>query len=360
MSDVKNSEMLFIYGAELCNPNGDPDEENKPRIDPRTNINLVSDLRLKRYVRDYIIKKFGEKYVWVTTIEGKNVTAEDRGGKLLDQWKDDKTLKMIKEKKGEAEEWVTIVPKLCIDARMFGALITIRPRKKGGAETEEKTAKTEEKTAKTEKGASAKYTGPVQFSWGYSLHPVEVVESSTITSIFVGREAVGEGEQYGTMGKDWRLYYSLIAFYGIVSGMRGKDTWLKESDVKILDNILWDSLKLGATTRTKIGQTPHLYLRVEYKDKETLIGDLRYYIGSEYEKQVRKLSDIKLSYSDLLKKLKEYASRIEKVYIRESGEINWVEDKSLTEALEKELKGAVIRLPHEASVLSEENIVVTE
>jgi CRISPR-associated protein Csh2 len=342
MSDVKNSEILFIYGAELCNPNGDPDEENKPRIDPRTNTNLVSDLRLKRYIRDYIIKKFGEKYVWVTTIDGKNVTADDRGGKLLDQWKDDKKLKMIKEKTGDAEEWVTIVPKLCIDARMFGALITIR-------------AKKDEK-----KGASAKYTGPVQFSWGYSLHPVEIVESSTITSIFVGREAVGEEEQYGTMGKDWRLYYSLIAFYGIVSGMRGKDTWLRESDVKILDNVLWDALKLGATTRTKIGQTPHLYLRVEYKDKETLIGDLRHYIDKEYKEQVRNLSDIKLKYSGLLEKLKENASRIERVYVRESGGIIWDEAKGLTEALEKELKGIVIRLPHEPSILSEENIVVTE
>nr|MDO8081525.1 type I-B CRISPR-associated protein Cas7/Csh2 [Candidatus Freyarchaeota archaeon] len=344
MSDVKNSEILFIYGAKLCNPNGDPDEENKPRMDPRTNINLVSDLRLKRYFRDYIIKKFGEKYVWVTTVEGKNVTSDERGEKLREQLTDDKTVKLSKEKGKRGDtDWVTTVPKLCIDARMFGATIAIRAKGK-------------------EKGASANFTGPVQFSWGYSLHPVEIVESSTITSIFVGREAREEEERYGTMGRDWRVYYSLIAFYGIVSGMRALDTRLTETDAKILDNALWDALKLGATTRSKIGQEPHLYLRVEYKDKETLIGDLRYYIDGEWEKQVRGIADIKLGYSRFLEKLKELENRIEKVYIMESGEISWIEKKKLTEALEEteELKGIVVKLPHEGDFLNEQNLIISD
>ena len=50
-----NSEILFIYDAKMCNPNGDPDDENKPRMDYDRNINLVSDLRLKRYIRDYLM-----------------------------------------------------------------------------------------------------------------------------------------------------------------------------------------------------------------------------------------------------------------------------------------------------------------
>lgn len=48
---MNSSEMLYIYDAKLSNPNGDPDEENRPRMDEE--INLVTDLRLKRYVRDY-------------------------------------------------------------------------------------------------------------------------------------------------------------------------------------------------------------------------------------------------------------------------------------------------------------------
>ena len=49
-----NADFLFIYDATLTNPNGDPDRENKPRMDEETKTNLVTDTRLKRYIRDYM------------------------------------------------------------------------------------------------------------------------------------------------------------------------------------------------------------------------------------------------------------------------------------------------------------------
>ena len=52
-----NSEILFLYDAKFTNPNGDPDEENRPRMDYEREINLVSDLRLKRYLRDYMLQE---------------------------------------------------------------------------------------------------------------------------------------------------------------------------------------------------------------------------------------------------------------------------------------------------------------
>ena len=53
--DRKNGQILYLYDAKLTNPNGDPDEENRPRMDYEREINLVSDLRLKRYIRDYLL-----------------------------------------------------------------------------------------------------------------------------------------------------------------------------------------------------------------------------------------------------------------------------------------------------------------
>ncbi|WP_054846065.1 type I CRISPR-associated protein Cas7 [Sulfuracidifex tepidarius] len=112
MSDLKNnSEILFIYEAKLTNPNGDPDDENRPRMDPKTKRNLVSDVRLKRYFRDYVISKEGEDSVWVTKIEGRNVDATERLSKL-----------------GKPED----VLKKCIDARLFGATIPVKGQKGGG------------------------------------------------------------------------------------------------------------------------------------------------------------------------------------------------------------------------------------
>ena len=48
------SEILFLYDVKDANPNGDPLDENKPRIDEETGINLVTDVRLKRTIRDYL------------------------------------------------------------------------------------------------------------------------------------------------------------------------------------------------------------------------------------------------------------------------------------------------------------------
>lgn len=330
----KNSEILFLYGAKLCNPNGDPDEENRPRLDIKTQTNLVSDLRLKRYFRDYIIQKFGEKYIWVGTVSGGKLPSDERGWSLLKQWEGDKRVAGIE--KEETAKWVELIPKLCLDARMFGATVTIRKRGKT-------------------KGAAINFTGPVQFAWGYSLHPVEIVESSTITSVFVGREVEEEtGIRYGTIGKDWRLYYSLIAFYGIVSGLRTQKTGMRNTDLKLMDNFLWDSLTLGATTRSKIGETPHLYLRVEYKDSNSLIGNLRKYLDANPAKIVRDFKDIELGVDRLTEKLRGSANRIEALNLRVSEEM---EKYGLKEKLQKVFKDKLQLLPHLDKELQKEESV---
>ena len=55
-SDIitNRSEILFLYDVTYANPNGDPVDENKPRIDEETEINIVTDVRLKRTIRDYL------------------------------------------------------------------------------------------------------------------------------------------------------------------------------------------------------------------------------------------------------------------------------------------------------------------
>lgn len=231
MSEVygHNSEILFIYEAKLCNPNGDPDDENRLRTDPRTRINLVSDVRLKRFFRNYVSSLYGEHLVWINTVDGKHVDATERYRKLAREQEDDP---------------VRLVTSRCIDARLFGATIPLKADK--DQRRTEKEIQTEEKEAPIhQKGESISVTGPVQFTWGFSLHPVELVDSPTITSVFKGREST----EAGTIGKDWRLYYSLIAFYGVISGRRATRTGLNHMDVKILDNLLWDAICMDATTR---------------------------------------------------------------------------------------------------------------
>lgn len=211
-----NSEILFLYDAQMCNPNGDMDNENKPRMDYDTATNLVSDVRLKRYIRDYL-EEIKEKEIFITSKakDAKNRNEQIKKAKLLHTD--------------------------LIDVRFFGAV-------------------TAEKDI-----VSGHYVGPIQFNWGYSLHPVEMVDSSTITSSF----SSGQG-----VGKDYRLHYSLIAFSGSINANASEKTLLKEEDILLFDEAILKGIPL-ARTRSKIGQYPRLYLRIELKNNEQFLKDLR-------------------------------------------------------------------------------------
>ena len=321
---TRNSEILYLYDARLCNPNGDPDEENRPRMDYDTGRNLVSDVRLKRYLRDYWLAKGQD--IWVRQVEEgreeRTVSAKQRIDLLAKEF----GAKSAKEASGKSEFRQWLLNRLK-DVRLFGATIPIGEE---GA-----------------RGASITLTGPVQFSWGYSLHPVEILPSSTITSTFAGRE-IGEKGEYGTMGKDWRVEYSFIAFYGLVSAWRAKKTNLTEEDVRDLDNALLAALPLQATTRSKIGQTPRLLLRVEYTDGETFLGDLRDYVNLEVTNTegISELADFKVDTARLVRLIEDNKDRVHLAYIWIHPDLRW-KDKAFPEVLKEVLvEGKVQELPH--------------
>lgn len=259
---MKNSEILYLYDAKLSNPNGDPDEENRPRMDYEREINLVSDLRLKRYIRDYMLEKGMD--IFVTRVDDVPVTADQRISKLDDS----------------SENWVL---DNWADVRMFGATMTVK------------------KDTRT-------YIGPIQFNWGYSLNKVELLESS-ITSHFSSKEKATQG----TIGKDYRVKYSLIAFSGIISGKRAIKTKLREDDILFLDKAMKDAIP-NLVTRSKIGQYPRLYMRVEYKNDETVLGDFRDYIEFvENNSSIRDVSEYSIEIKKLLKLLSRNKEKINKI-----------------------------------------------
>ncbi len=311
---INNSDILFIYDARMCNPNGDPDDENKPRMDYETETNLVSDVRLKRYIRDYLEDK--DNLIFVAKVDEKTVDSTQR----LAYWVSDKIIKDPKETddkkkkanaikdaldKGRSPDASKIVELIesndllqaFIDVRLFGATMPI----------------------KGERGESFTFTGPVQFNWGYSLNKVSLVESSTISSTFAGRTREQE-EEYGTFGKDYRVYYSLIAFHGIISGKRAGHTGLSGDDIRLFQKSLINAIPLQAT-RSKIGQYPRLFIRVQYKDQETFIGDLRRYLECDPKEGLRDIGELQLKMDTLVKKLKDYKDKIDKIYYWQDKEL---------------------------------------
>lgn len=267
---INNSLILYLYDAKLTNPNGDPDEENRPRMDYERSINLVSDLRLKRYIRDYLLDKGYELYV--QKVGDKPVTAEERVSKL--------------ENASDEEIFNSF-----IDIRMFGATVPVKKDNKS-------------------------FIGPVQFNWGYSLNKVELLESS-ITSTF----ASSKGNKQGAIGKDYRVKYSFIAFSGVVSGKRAECVKLTKEDIGLLDEAMKKAIPLQAT-RSKIGQTPRLYLRVEFKDNHTMLNDLRGYIKLVSEEEsLRSIEECALECARLRDYLNSHKDLIAKVYYFKDDEL---------------------------------------
>ncbi len=276
---IKNrEEILFVYDATFCNPNGDPLDENKPRIDLESRKNLVTDVRLKRTVRDYLFN-----------FEG--FDGGDKGDILIREIRTEKggvkDMKTRAKDFGKEKEEITknILDK-CIDVRLFGATISLD-------------------------NDSITFTGPVQFGMGMSLNKTEIVE---IGHSFVMAGKSSEAKQ-GSLASEYVVPYSLIVFHGVINENAAKSTKLTEKDIEYLDKGMWNGTK-NLITRSKSGQVPRLLVRVEYKEGNFHIGELQHYLKlkAEDEDKIRSTDDYSIDVTDLIKILAENKDKIEKIY----------------------------------------------
>lgn len=281
-------EYLFIYDVTNANPNGDPNDENKPRIDEETGKNIVTDVRLKRTIRDYLHDIKGLE-IFVREIKneyGKTQTSKERA-KDFENDPD----KILKE---------------CIDVRLFGGTIPLESNKG------KKKKKAEEgESSEVSSATSITYTGPVQFNMGVSLHKVKI-ELIKGTGAF----ASDEGKEQKTFREEYILPYSLIAFHGVANEIASKTTKLTDEDLELLKEALWEGTK-NLITRSKFGHMPRLLIEIIYKDGyHTHIGELDRYIKIESnkpEEELRSTNDFVLNIDDLLDVIAEYKDKIEKV-----------------------------------------------
>jgi CRISPR-associated protein Csh2 len=280
MSEIvsKRSELLFLYDVKDVNPNGDPLDENKPRIDEETMENLVSDVRLKRTVRDYLHDYKGMEIF----IKGyRNEDGQLKGKKTV----------LEENNISNADDLI----KKYIDMRLFGATAAIS--KKGGKKGSKKPEQNDTEDEKNIKNIIL--TGPVQFRIGRSLHKVKLSFIKG-TTVMPSQE---KGKTQGTFTEQYILPYSLIGFYGIVNENAAKTTKLTEDDVKSLMDGLWNGTK-NLISRSKVGQMPRLLINVTYKEKNYHIGDLNALIKKGKtdvsDEQIRDISQIPLEISALV------------------------------------------------------------
>lgn len=304
---IKNrSEILFLYDVKDANPNGDPVDENKPRIDDEVKINIVTDVRLKRTVRDYLLN-FKQKEIFVKEIEyepGKIQDAKLRAEDFATDGTENKLTKkeienLVKASKPSANETDFLqkmkeiidknIKNKCIDVRLFGITLPIEWGK--------------------EYKSSIKYTGPVQFKMGRSLFKVALTYIKG-----TGAFASGKGAEQKTFREEYILPYSLIAFYGIVNenASQNQGLNLNDEDVALLLEGIWNGTK-NLISRSKAGQMPRLLLWIEHKEKNFHIGELDKmvkFVSDKEDEQIRDIVEGTLDITELINKLKANKDKI--------------------------------------------------
>jgi len=211
MSDaVKNRyEFVLLYDVKNGNPNGDPDAGNLPRIDPETGCGIVTDVCLKRKVRNYVeLIKNGEKFFNIYVQEKAILT--ERRAPAYEAFADEKEKAA---KISKARQWMC-----CnfFDVRTFGAVMS------------------------TKENNCGQVRGPVQFAFSQSIDPVVTLEASiTRMAVETKKESDSQGGDNRTMGRKAYVPYGLYRVHGFISAPLAKQTGFSEEDL----TLFWNSLQ---------------------------------------------------------------------------------------------------------------------
>lgn len=215
---IKNRyEFVILFDVENGNPNGDPDAGNMPRVDPETGLGLVTDVCLKRKIRNYVeTVREDEAGFRIYIKENVPLNRCDNEAYLALNI----TEKNLKEKKKEDPELdKKIRDWMCLnfyDIRTFGAVMTTFVKNKLNC---------------------GQVRGPVQLGFARSIEPV-VPQEVTITRVAITTEA--DAENKGTeMGRKYIIPYGLYRCEGYISAnLARKTTGFTEDDLELLWNAI--------------------------------------------------------------------------------------------------------------------------
>lgn len=208
MSELKNRiDFVYIFDVQDGNPNGDPDAGNLPRVDAETGMGLVTDVCLKRKVRNYV-------QVARNCAEGYGIFIKEKAvlNKAIDAAYEEESVKSSADKTSSARD---VMCRRYYDIRTFGAVMS------------------------TGKNAG-QVRGPVQLTFARSVDPIAAMEHSiTRMSVATEKEAEKQGGDNRTMGRKATVPYGLYVCHGFVSANLARQTGFSEADL----TLFWDALK---------------------------------------------------------------------------------------------------------------------
>lgn len=298
-TDVRRSQIIFLYDSSWDQPNGDP-MTGLPRYDVSSELALVSDVRIKRYIRDGIemimdnqeiyVKEPGsailEEEIEEGTEEAKKSGSAARIQQLALKFLEPEVVKALfkkgkdeKKSKINVEENIRELLLKCLDVRLFGAVATV-------------------------KRSAVNMAGPIQFNrLNFSLNKITLWQDQN-TCVFPSDSR----NQAGTIGTTMIVPWGLIQIIGSTNPALAELTGLKEEEVCSALKVLWMAINVFKT-RSKNG-TSRLMLKINMADPYSYIPDIANKIkikadqDHKDEYSLRNIAQVTMDYSKLLEALK--------------------------------------------------------
>ncbi len=255
-------DFLFLFDAQDANPNGDPDAGNLPRLDPETGQGLVTDVCIKRKIRNFIQTTNSESTHQIFVQEKRplnpliaqacDATNIDQHAKADGKWDSDKTKKRPQTEIKVLQKWMC---SQYFDIRTFGGVLSTGPN-------------------------AGQIRGPVQISFSRSIDRIVTAEHTITRLTDVDKE---EGE----MGRKYTIPYGLYKAQGFVNPFLAAQTGFSDDDLELLFTALENAFQFDQSAArpagsmnprallifkhdSKLGNTPShkLFERVSVKKKE--------------------------------------------------------------------------------------------
>ncbi len=224
MSTINNRyDFVLIFDVQDGNPNGDPDAGNQPRLDPETGHGIVTDVCLKRKIRNYVLLNPPQPTGYDIFVKEKSVLnqimeqAFQAAGVNLQADKDADGKKRKEKGKAQGGEIETGRKKMCeafFDVRTFGAVMSTGPN-------------------------AGQVRGPVQLTFGRSIDPIVPLEHSiTRCAVATEEEQQAQSGETRTMGRKNTIPYGLYRAHGFISPSFAAQTGFSQADL----DLLWKAL----------------------------------------------------------------------------------------------------------------------
>ena len=213
MTELKNRiDFVYVFDVQDGNPNGGPDAGNLPRVDAETGMGLVTDVCLKRKVRNYV-------QVAKNLEDGYDIFVKEKAvlNNEIDKAHDNTTVKNAKDKTAAARQYMC---ENYYDIRTFGAVMSTGQN-------------------------AGQVRGPIQLTFARSVAPVATAEHSiTRVAVATPKEAENQKGENHTMGRKATIPYGLYVCHGFISANLAKQTGFSEEDLDLFFEALQNMFDL--------------------------------------------------------------------------------------------------------------------